>query len=88
MVGYSFVSGDFHPLPFASSPGAPLQVDHFTDLGQQVLTMDLRGHGQSMHFDGPFDMPTMAGDVAALVHALDINSAIIAGHSMLIHPLI
>ena len=44
--------------------------------------MDLRGHGQSMHFDGPFDMPTMAGDVAALVHALDINSAIIAGHSM------
>ena len=22
-MGYSFVSGDFHPLPFASSPGAP-----------------------------------------------------------------
>ena len=59
-----------------------LQADHFTDLGQQVLTMDLRGHGQSMHFDGQFDMPTMAGDVAALLHALDIDSAIVAGHSM------
>ena len=59
-----------------------LQVDHFTDLGQQVLTMDLRGHGQSMHFDGQFDMPTMAGDVAALLHALEIESAIVAGHSM------
>ena len=23
MVGYSFVTGDLHPLPFASSPGAP-----------------------------------------------------------------
>ena len=22
-MGYSFVTGDLHPLPFASSPGAP-----------------------------------------------------------------
>ena len=58
------------------------QVEHFTRLGRQVLTMDLRGHGRSMHFDGPFDMPTMAGDVAALLHALDIGSAVVAGHSM------
>ena len=59
-----------------------LQVDHFTSLGLQVLTMDLRGHGRSMHFDGGFDMPTMAGDIAALLHALDIDSAVVAGHSM------
>ena len=58
------------------------QVDHFTGLGRQVLTMDLRGHGRSMHFDGGFDMPAMAGDVAALLHALDIDSAVVAGHSM------
>ena len=24
VVGYSFVTGDLHPLPFASSPGAPV----------------------------------------------------------------
>lgn len=59
-----------------------LQVDHFTSLDRQVVTMDLRGHGRSMHFDAPFDMPTMAGDVAALLHALDIDSAVVAGHSM------
>ena len=58
------------------------QVDHFTGLGRQVLTMDLRGHGRSMHFGDGFDMPTMAGDVAALLHALDIDSAVVAGHSM------
>ena len=58
------------------------QVGHFTGLDRQVLTMDLRGHGRSMHFDGGFDMATMAGDVAALLHALDIDSAVVAGHSM------
>ena len=29
MVGYSFVTGDFHPLPFASSPGTPDLDDLF-----------------------------------------------------------
>ena len=58
------------------------QVDHFTRRGRQVLTMDLRGHGRSMGFGDGFDMPTMAGDVAALLHALDIDSAVVAGHSM------
>ena len=58
------------------------QVAHFQSKGQRVVTVDLRGHGQSMQFDSDFNMPSMGADVAALLQHLGITSAIVAGHSM------
>tara|TARA_Y100001934_G_scaffold278120_1_gene378582 strand:+ start:1087 stop:1875 length:789 start_codon:yes stop_codon:yes gene_type:complete len=59
-----------------------LQEAHFTAQGRQMLLMDLRGHGQSLHIRDNLDMPTMAADVVALLHHYDVQSAIVAGHSM------
>ena len=61
------------------------QVQHFKGRNR-VVAVDLRGHGRSMPkdgaFDGNFDMPTAGQDVADLITALGIRSAIVAGHSM------
>ncbi|MEZ5660181.1 MAG: alpha/beta hydrolase [Burkholderiaceae bacterium] len=50
--------------------------------GHRCLSVDLRGHGRSAHIDGPYDMETLAGDVAALMHGLAIGDAVLIGHSM------
>jgi pimeloyl-ACP methyl ester carboxylesterase len=49
--------------------------------GHPVVTVDLRGHGRSSKPDGPYDVPTVADDVAALVTALDLPRPVIAGQS-------
>ena len=50
VVGYSFVTGDLHPLPFASSPGTP--VPGVPNSG--ILT--LRALIQSSRFDQAWAM--------------------------------
>lgn len=57
------------------------QVAHFAR-AHTVVSLDLRGHGRSAGFSGGFDMPTMSADVAALLEALDLGPAVLAGHSM------
>jgi pimeloyl-ACP methyl ester carboxylesterase len=57
------------------------QVEHFSGRNR-VITVDLRGHGRSMHFDDEFNMPRAGHDVAALMRSLKIKSAVLAGHSM------
>ncbi|MGR5236571.1 alpha/beta fold hydrolase [Vibrio alfacsensis] len=52
-----------------------LIVDH------SVISVDLRNHGLSFHSEG-HDYPSMANDVADLLHQLKIEPAIIIGHSM------
>ena len=48
----------------------------------RVITMDLRGHGASGTADR-YDLEAMAGDVAAVVTALDIAGAVhLVGHSL------
>ena len=47
-----------------------------------LVVPDLRGHGDSPIPEGEYLMQTMAGDVAALMDHLQIEKAIIAGHSM------
>ncbi len=47
----------------------------------QVLSIDLRNHGQSFHSD-KHDYAVMAQDVKQLLQSLDIENAIIIGHSM------
>jgi pimeloyl-ACP methyl ester carboxylesterase len=47
----------------------------------QVVVPDLRNHGKSFHH--PFmDIPTMAGDMVALLNSLGIAQADVMGHSL------
>lgn len=48
----------------------------------RVIRPDLRGLGASSVPPGPYLMETLAGDVAALLDALGIERATIAGHSL------
>lgn len=50
--------------------------------GYRHLTYDVRGMGESGHEDGPVSLSTWARDLDALMEALGIPRAIVAGHSM------
>jgi pimeloyl-ACP methyl ester carboxylesterase len=52
-----------------------------TDRGHPVVTVDLRGHGRSSKPDGPYDVPTVAGDLAALITMLRIDRPVVVGQS-------
>ncbi len=47
----------------------------------RVITLDLRGHGESPASDTPYSMELFANDVAALLDALDLKRVICCGHS-------
>ncbi len=49
--------------------------------GHPVVTLDLRGHGRSSKPDGPYDVPTVADDLAALIGALRLDRPVVAGQS-------
>ncbi len=49
--------------------------------GRKVVVPDLRNHGRSQHSDD-VGYSTMAGDVEELMNELEIESALIVGHSM------
>lgn len=51
-------------------------------VGYRHLTYDVRGMGESGHEDGPVSLATWARDLDALMEALGIPRAIVAGHSM------
>ena len=55
----------------------------------RVITMDLRGHGRSGEFEGPFLFEDSAGDLLALLDQLDLDSVramgISAGGMTLLH---
>jgi len=48
----------------------------------RVLSIDLRGMGESSVCDGPYLMEILAGDVAGVLDALGIERATIVGHSL------
>lgn len=48
---------------------------------RQVITVDLRNHGESP-WDDVHDYPAMAGDVAQLIEAQGLQPAAVLGHSM------
>jgi pimeloyl-ACP methyl ester carboxylesterase len=50
-------------------------------VGHLVATIDLRGHGRSSKPDGPYDVPTVADDVASAVAALGLERPVVAGQS-------
>ncbi len=47
----------------------------------RVIRPDLRGMGRSSVADGPYLMETLAGDIAAVLDAIGVERAVIAGHS-------
>lgn len=49
--------------------------------GHAAVTVDLRGHGRSSKPDGPYDVPTVADDIAAVIAALDLDRPVVAGQS-------
>jgi pimeloyl-ACP methyl ester carboxylesterase len=49
--------------------------------GHPTFTVDLRGHGRSSKPDGPYDVPTVADDLAALIERLGIERPVVAGQS-------
>lgn len=49
--------------------------------GHAVVTVDLRGHGRSSKPDGPYDVPTVADDLAVLIARLRIDRPVVAGQS-------
>jgi pimeloyl-ACP methyl ester carboxylesterase len=52
-----------------------------SERGHAALTLDLRGHGRSSKPDGPYDMATVADDVAAVIRTLELERPIVAGQS-------
>lgn len=57
------------------------QVPEFSR-SYQVLTFDLRGHGQSDKPDAPYNIPMFAADVEGLFQAVGVQSAHIVGLSL------
>lgn len=50
--------------------------------GVRVIAPDLRGRGRSATLQGPWGMATHADDAAAVLDALQAESAVVIGHSM------
>jgi pimeloyl-ACP methyl ester carboxylesterase len=49
--------------------------------GHTAVTVDLRGHGRSSKPDGPYDVPTVADDLATLAGELRLDRPVVAGQS-------
>ena len=47
----------------------------------RCISMDLRGHGGSGPPPGPFSWDDLAGDLVALLDALDLRDCLVVGHS-------
>jgi pimeloyl-ACP methyl ester carboxylesterase len=68
--------------------GFPLDHSIWNEVVQQladkarVITPDLRGYGASPKPEGDYSMRTMADDILALMDRLNLEKAIVAGHSM------
>ncbi len=56
-------------------------AQRLAERGHGAVTVDLRGHGRSSKPDGPYDVPTVADDVAALIASLGLDRPIVAGQS-------
>ncbi|NTW12760.1 MAG: alpha/beta fold hydrolase, partial [Anaerolineales bacterium] len=83
---YYEVQGVGKPLVLISGLGyslwqwhrmVPLLAEHF-----QVVTFDNRGVGQSDKPAGPYTAQMLAADTVGLLDALNIEKAVILGHSM------
>jgi len=58
------------------------QVAHLTACGLRCVTYDRRGHGRSDVPGVGYDYDTLAGDLAAVLNALDLTDVLLVAHSM------
>jgi non-heme chloroperoxidase len=79
-------AGEGQPILF--SHGWPLSADawdeqllFFASRGYRVIAHDRRGHGRSSPVWQGHDMDTYADNLAQLIEHLDLNKAILVGHS-------
>ncbi len=56
------------------------QLTALADAGFRVVAPDLRGYGASDKPPRGYDLPSLAGDVAALIRALGERDAVVVGH--------
>lgn len=83
---YYEVNGKGQPLLFIHGLGSStrdweFQVPEFSK-SYQVITFDLRGQGKSGKPAGPYSIPLLASDAAALMKALGLQSAHVVGISL------
>ncbi len=57
------------------------QAEHFARR-HRVVSVDLRGHGESDKPEGPYSIATFADDIAYLMERLGLGKAVAVGHSM------
>jgi non-heme chloroperoxidase len=58
------------------------QVPALLEAGHRVITYDRRGFGQSSQPTAGYDYDTFAADLSILLDHLDLNEAVLVGHSM------
>lgn len=56
-------------------------AERLAGAGHVAVAVDLRGHGRSSKPDGPYDVPTVADDLAALIAGLGLSRPVVAGQS-------
>ena len=83
---YYEIHGIGQPLVFIHGLGSSTrdwegQVAEFAQT-YQVITFDLRGHGQSDKPPGPYEIPMFSADLAGLLQTLGIGPAHIVGLSL------
>lgn len=80
------VQGEGQPLVLITGVGYGMWYWHKVIPGlskhYQVITFDNRGAGESDKPEGPYTVPMMAADTAALLDHLGITSAFVLGHSL------
>jgi non-heme chloroperoxidase len=58
------------------------QIVLFLEAGLRCVTFDRRGHGRSDVPGRGYDLDTFAADIAAVAGHLDLNDAVLVGHSL------
>jgi 3-oxoadipate enol-lactonase len=85
------IRGEGAPLLFISGVGyggwfwkrtVDWLADHSLAGSLQIITFDNRGAGESSKPVGPYTVPMMAADTAALLDALELQGACVFGHSL------
>ena len=57
------------------------QAEHFARR-HRVVSVDLRGHGESDKPPGPYPIAAYADDIAYMIEQLGLGKAVAVGHSM------
>lgn len=86
-VRHHYVSkGEGPPIVLLHALGGSLHawygVMESLALHHHVVGLDMRGHGRSDHPKGAYSVKTWAGDVEALIGALELPAVTLVGHSL------